>query len=144
MVPRIESPLETAVRALRRRDHTAASLGAYLDLRGVGREERDAAVTRVRELGYLDDERFAARRAERLVARGCGDAFIAFELERGGVSPVLAEEVIAMLEPEAERAARIVACRGTGARTLRYLAAKGYSAEVLDAYVADAAEGAVG
>lgn len=138
------SPLDEAVRALRRRDHTAVSLDAHLGRRGVGSAERETAIERVRELGYLDDARFASRRAESLAARGYGDALVAADLARQGVSGEVAAAAVAALEPERQRAARLVARRGGGTRTGRYLAAKGFSEEVVLAYVAGTADGAVG
>jgi predicted GNAT family acetyltransferase len=54
------------------------------------------------------------------------------DLERRGVGADLVEAALGGLEPEAERAGRIVARRGTGAGTARYLAGKGFDEEVLE------------
>jgi regulatory protein len=128
--------LEAAVRALRARDHTAASLDARLEHRGVGEERRLETVARLQELGYVDDARFAHTRADALAARGAGDLLIADDLERHGVSGTLAATAIAALEPERTRAAAIIARRGAGPKTARFLASKGFAEDVAEAAVA--------
>jgi regulatory protein len=126
-----------ALRALGNRDHTRASLERRLADRGtvpsLRRETLDAAV----RAGLVDDERFAAGRAELLSGRGSGDLLIAADLERHGVPPEATRVAIAALEPEPERAARVVAARGGGPRTVRFLASRGFSEEVIEALVAD-------
>jgi regulatory protein len=128
--------LDAAVRVLRVRDHTAASLDARLELRGVGEEERADTVARLQELGYVDDARFAHARAEALAARGAGNLLIVDDLERHGVSATLAAEAIAALEPERERAGAIVARRGVRPQTARFLRSKGFADDVVEAAVA--------
>jgi SOS response regulatory protein OraA/RecX len=126
-----------ALRALRARDHTGASLERRLEARGTAptlRRETVAAATRA---GLVDDARFASGRAALLAERGAGDLLIADDLERQGVPPGTARSAIEALEPEAERAGRLVAARGRSARTLRFLGAKGFSEETLEALVAD-------
>jgi SOS response regulatory protein OraA/RecX len=54
------------------------------------------------------------------------------------------EQVVAALEGERERAERIVARRGQSAKTARYLAAKGFSQDVVHAVVARAEDDALG
>jgi hypothetical protein len=54
------------------------------------------------------------------------------------------EEAIDALEPESERAARIVARRGPSPKTARYLAAKGFPDELTSALVARAGDEALG
>ena len=49
----------------------------------------------------------------------------------------LAREAVAALEPERDRAARIVVARGLSPRTARFLAAKGFAAEVVEDVVAE-------
>lgn len=128
--------LEVAVRALRARDQTAASLDARLERRGVAQRERTAAIGRLRELGYVDDARFAHDRARALASRGAGDLLIVDHLERHGVPAALAVEAISALESEAVRAGAIVERRGAGAKTARFLAAKGFGDDVVEALVA--------
>ena len=63
--------------------------------------------------GVVDDERLARSRAAALAARGYGDAAIEFDLKRQGLPAEIVELVLAELEPERERAARVVASRSS-------------------------------
>jgi SOS response regulatory protein OraA/RecX len=81
-------------------------------------------------VGVLDDSRTAALRAANLAARGYGDAWIRAELERRGLP---AEEALMDLEPERDRADRIIAEKGGGAATARYLARKGFDGDTVEA-----------
>ena len=128
--------LEVGLRALRPRDHSVVSLGARLDRRGIGADERNTALERLRELGYLDDDRFARTRASALAERGAGDRLIAADLERHGIPTELVTEAIGTLEPEHDRAQEVVARRGLSPRTARLLAARGFGAEVVESIVA--------
>ena len=83
----------------------------------------------VERAGLVDDDRLAARRAAALAARGAGDELVRFDLERRGIAEDVADRAVAALEPEADRVKRIVAARGGGARTARYLAGRGFAAE---------------
>ena len=91
--------VETALRALRFRDRTTAELDARLEQRGVGEAEREQALETLERIGYVDDERFARSRAERLAERGSGDALIRDDLERRGVAAEIVEAALA--EPRA-------------------------------------------
>jgi regulatory protein len=128
--------VETALRALRFRDRTTAELDARLEQRGVGEAAREQALETLERIGYVDDERFARSRAERLAERGSGDALIRDDLERRGVAAEIVEATLAGLEPERTRAARIVEQRGPGDKTVRYLAAKGFGEDALEGFVA--------
>jgi regulatory protein len=134
----VERPdaVETALRALRFRDRTAAELEARLEQRGVGEAEREQALETLERIGYVDDERFARTRAERLADRGSGDALIRDDLERRGLAAEVVELALGSLEPERERAERIAELRGRTAKTARYLASRGFGDEALEALVA--------
>jgi regulatory protein len=99
-----QRPEETALRALRAADRSRAELDARLERKGIDAGERQRALDELERLGYVDDDRTAALRAERLAERGYGDAYIRADLEQRGLP---AEEALAGLEPEAERAARL-------------------------------------
>ncbi|MDQ5821641.1 MAG: RecX family transcriptional regulator, partial [Actinomycetota bacterium] len=86
--------------------------------------------------GFVDDERFAERRAEALAERGFGDEGIRHDLERQGIAPELRERALAALPGERERARTIVARRGPGPKTARYLAAKGFGEDAVEAALA--------
>ena len=75
-------------------------------------------------------------RAEQLADRGSGDALIRDDLERRGVAAEVVELALGALEPERERAARIVEQRGHSLKTARYLASRGFGEEALDGLVA--------
>ena len=103
-----EQALDTALRALRHRDRSAAELDVRLERRGVGAVEREQALETLERIGYVDDERLARTRAEQLAARGSGDALIRHDLEGRGIAVEEIEAALGALEPERERAARIV------------------------------------
>jgi regulatory protein len=111
---------DLALRALRAADRSRAELDARLARQGIDDDERRLTLDELERLGYLDDSRTASLRAERLAARGYGDAYIRADLERRGLP---AEEAIAALEPESERAARF-ADKGSG-----WLARRGFALE---------------
>jgi len=130
------APLDLAMRALRVHDRSAAELEARLEQRGVGEAERAQALETLERIGYVDDERFARMRAKRLAERGAGDALIRDDLERRGLAADLVELALGELEPERERAARIVERRGSSVKTARYLASRGFGEDALDGIVA--------
>jgi len=130
-----EDAVEAALRALRHRDLSAADLERRLSGRGFSEEDRAVAVATLQRTGVLDDRRFAELRAAALAGRGAGDALIHHELERAGVESDLVADAVRLLEPESERARRIVDRRGVDARTIRYLASKGFAEESVAAVV---------
>jgi SOS response regulatory protein OraA/RecX len=130
--------LEAATKALARRDRAAADLVAYLERRGTAPEEASAAVERLREAGYVNDARYASARAETLAARGFGDAAVRDELGRDGVAPEEIDAALAGLTPERERARGIMRQAKAPLAGVRRLAAKGFSAESIEAAAAEA------
>jgi regulatory protein len=131
-----QSPLEQALRVLRHRERSAAEVDRYLTERGVGDDEREQVLETLARTALVDDRRFAEVRAASLVDRGAGNEFIRHELARAGVDSELAEETVASLPSETERVARIIARRGAGPKTARYLAGKGFSEDVVRTVVA--------
>ena len=131
-----EDAVEVALRALRVRDRTAAELDSRLAERGLDAAEREDALERLERAGYVDDGRFARLRAEQLAGRGSGDALIRHDLETRGVAGEHVDAALDTLEPERERAARIVARRGSGPKTTRYLASRGFGEDALAVAVA--------
>lgn len=138
-----EDALETALAALRRREHSVHELERRLEGRGYDPGSRAHAIRTLVRTGLLDDARFAEARASALVRRGAGDALIRHALVAAGVADDVVELALAELEPETERARSIVARRGPGRRTARYLSGKGFSDEVVAA-VAGAVEEELG
>jgi SOS response regulatory protein OraA/RecX len=125
--------LGTATRVLRGGDLSVERLRERLARAGTAPALRDEAVATLRRAGLLDDVRFASNRAAALAGRGYGDAAIDADLERQGIAAALREAALRAIEPEADRARRIVARRGPGARTTRYLTARGFGEDVLEA-----------
>jgi SOS response regulatory protein OraA/RecX len=132
--------LRAGLTALRYADHTTATLDRRLTTRGVTPAQRESAIETLSRAGLVDDARFAERRAAALAARGAGDELIRADLESRGVPADLRRAATALLEPEEDRARRIVATEGRSAKVLRRLAAKGFSQDVLESLVADGAD----
>ena len=120
-------------RALAYRDRSEQGLRGILERKGIGEREREEAIAVLRRHGALDDERFAEARATALAERGFGDTAIAFKLEQDGIEPECSAAALAALEPEGERALRLAARRGASARTARWLAARGFAPESVEA-----------
>jgi SOS response regulatory protein OraA/RecX len=137
------SARETALRALRHRDLSVAELERRLEERGFAASEREETIGALRRTGLLDDRRFAESRASVLAERGAGDGLVRHELERAGIESELVDEAVSLLEPEADRARRVVDRRGPGPRTARYLSGKGFGEETVAAVAVDAAGNAL-
>ena len=126
-------PIEVAARSLRHRDRSRSEIDERLAKAGVGEEERAAALERLTQLGYVDDDRFAADRAAALAGRGQGDAAIRFDLQGRGVDPDAIEAALAGLLPEAERAVELADRLGRTPKTMGRLRRKGFGADALEA-----------
>jgi regulatory protein len=137
---RAPDAFEVALAALRRRERATAELGAWLAKRGYRSEEIEATITRLTEVGELDDERFARRYAEdKRELRGWGAERVREALASRGIPSALVE---AALEPDPHdaqvlRASDLLARRGhpldadpDRARALGYLTRRGYEYEV--------------
>lgn len=75
-------PLSAALRLLARRPHAAAEIRRTLTKKFTNESEIDSAVARLRELGYLDDRKFARQYASYLARhRGFGRERIRLELK---------------------------------------------------------------
>ena len=122
-----------ARRALRARDLAASELDARLERSGFTAAERAETVDRLERTGLVDDARLARSRATVLAERGHGDASIRWDLERRGLDAARVDAALETLDPEHERAARIVAARGTGPATARLLARRGFDEDAVAA-----------
>ena len=131
-----ERAVDRAVRALARRDHSAASLRAKLDRAGLSESAQAAALDALERAGYVDDVRYAGERAALLADRGYGDAWIRADLERQGVDRETANAAVGALEPEYARAMREAATAGGGLRAIRSLGRRGFSEDALEAVAA--------
>jgi regulatory protein len=123
---------QRAVSLLGRRERTAAALRAALLSKGHPEEEVDAALERVRELGYLDDARVAQARARRELPEGRSRADVARRLVAHGVGADVAEQAAEdaahELGHDDEAAARALIARRrlTGVKAARLLASRGF------------------
>ena len=124
--------LGVAGRALRHRDLSRRRLA----------ERREGAVpaavaaeslATLERAGLVDDRRVALVRAESLAGRGYGDEAIRHRLRAEGLAEEVAEEAVAGLAPECERAGPLIERRGVGPRTARYLAGRGFGEEAVEA-----------
>jgi SOS response regulatory protein OraA/RecX len=122
-----------AVRALRYGDQSRSRLEARLTGRGATPEARRAALESLEQAGLVDDARLAANRARSLAERGFGDAAIRFRLGGEGLARDLVEDAVGELEPEVERARRLLGDGLVSPQALRRLAAKGFDASTLEA-----------
>ncbi len=127
--------LAVAGRALRRRDLSERGIADRLARASVAPAAVEESLAVLSRAGLVDDARFARIRADSLAERGYGDAAIRHDLGRQGVAPEVIQTALESLEAEAERARRLVARRGPGPSTARYLASKGFSEEALEAAV---------
>ncbi len=121
--------LAVAGRALRTRDLSARALDRRL-ARDVAPAAREEAVAVLARAGVVDDRRVAENRAAAMAARGYGDAAIYHDLRLRGLEPDEIAAAVASLRPETDRAAALVARRGPGAKTARYLASRGFGEDV--------------
>ena len=93
--------LALAVRLLARRDHSTAEIAQKLARRGVADAAAAAAIDRLRELGYLDDRRFAERWARSAAESGRGyGPRLRLELARRGIAAEIVAEVLTGIEAE--------------------------------------------
>jgi len=131
--PQASDPVELAARALRYRDRSRSQIDERLQCAGVEDAHRADALAALERIGYVDDSRFAVRRAESLAERGYGDEAISALLAADGVAPAVAADAVAALRPEAERAAELVARLGASPRTAARLARKGFGEDAVEA-----------
>jgi regulatory protein len=124
--------MSRAARVLRARDLTAAELDARLERANLSPAAREETIERLTDAGAVDDARFARSRAQALADRGAGDFLVRHDLEGRGIAAEAIEAAIASLEPETVRAARISLRRGSGPKTARYLARKGFSEDAIE------------
>jgi SOS response regulatory protein OraA/RecX len=124
--------LEVAGRALRHRDLSRRRLAERLEGAVPAAVAAESLAT-LERAGLVDDRRVALVRAESLAGRGYGDEAIRHRLRAEGLAEEVAEEAVAGLAPECERAGPLVERRGVGPRTARYLAGRGFGEEAVEA-----------
>jgi regulatory protein len=146
-----------ALRYLTSRQRTVKEIERYLARHKYEPAIVEEVVIRIKEQGYIDDERFSKALAEeRLAAHGKGKRWIKQELLRKGIDRTLVQETLSGIEEnsELESASEIARKRWKtmsgkgdakdGRRKLAaYLARRGYSSGVIYAAVRAATEGSV-
>ena len=94
------TPLDASFRILSLRDHSEAELRTKLKQKGY-EEGVEETVARLKELGYLDDLRFARQFVSSSVRNGRGyGAKLRIDLARRGVAAAIVAEVLGELEGE--------------------------------------------
>ena len=93
---------------------------------------REEALDTLERVGYVDDGRFAASRAEALAARGYGDEGIRAFLEADGAGAEAVEHALATLLPEVERARALVVRHGASPRLAAQLQRKGFGEDAVE------------
>lgn len=124
--------LQVAGRALRHRDLSRRRLAERLE-GAVPPAVAAESLATLERAGLVDDRRVALVRAESLAGRGYGDEAIRHRLRAEGLAEEVAEEAIAGLAAECERAGPLIERRGVGPRTARYLAGRGFGEEAVEA-----------
>ncbi|GFO65835.1 recombination regulator RecX [Geomonas paludis] len=134
--------LECCLRVLTLRDHSEGELRKKLSGKGYEEGEIEAAVVRMKELGYLDDLRFARSFASSALRNGKGvGPRLKLELSRRGVAGSIVSQVLEELAQEyseAELLAQLMERRYPGfdaasatdkekRRIVGYLQRKGFS-----------------
>jgi regulatory protein len=133
--------LAIAGRALARRDLSRHELEQRLERRGIAPASTERTLDALARVGAQSDERAARLRAETMAARDWGDEAILADLEQRGIGRGEAEVAIAGIEPEHERAARIVRRFGRTAKAAQTLARRGFPEEIVVSVVADMSQG---
>jgi regulatory protein len=129
--------LQAAVRLLEARTRSVEGLRSALRRRGYAEAELEAALARVRELGYLDDARHAALRAAQLLSQGKAQSEVQRRLEAEGVGDGVAQAAVdeearrSGHDDEAAARALLVKRKLTGLKAARFLAGRGFDEELI-------------
>jgi regulatory protein len=124
--------LRTAGLALRSRDLSRRRLAERL-ARSVPPPAAAESIATLERAGLVDDERVAGTRAAALADRGWGDEAIRHRLRAEAFDEAVVGEAVEGLEPERERARRLIERRGPGPRTARYLSGRGFGEDAVEA-----------
>jgi SOS response regulatory protein OraA/RecX len=137
---RVEA-LAAATRSLAATARSRGDLERRLDRAGHTATAREDALAGLAQAGLLDDTRLAKARAEQLARRGYGDAGIRADLQRRLISAEIAAEAVAALEPETERAQRLLAGQSLTPALFRRLSGRGFSRDTLEEVTTAFAQG---
>jgi SOS response regulatory protein OraA/RecX len=134
--------LTAATRSLSATARSRRDLERRLDRAGHTATARKEALAGLAQAGLLDDTRLAEARAEQLARRGYGDAGIRADLQRRLIPAEIAADVVAALEPEVERARRLLAGQSLTPALIRRLSGRGFSRDTLEEVSTAFAQGA--
>jgi regulatory protein len=91
-----------------RRSYSEKSLYDKLLQKGYDEDASKAAVARLKELDYINDEKYALSYAKYLYAKGKGELAIRNELEQKGISKDLINKTLSSFDPEGESYEQII------------------------------------
>ena len=95
------SPFDCALRVLALRDHSEAELRRKLKEKGYREQGIEQSVARLKELGYLDDLRFARSFASAALRNGRGyGPRLKLELTRRGIESRIVTQVLGEMDQE--------------------------------------------
>jgi SOS response regulatory protein OraA/RecX len=134
--------LASVTRSLAVSARSARALEMRLARAGYSAAASEDAIEALDRAGLLDDTRLAETRAELLARRGYGDAGIRADLRRRLISADTAADAVARLEPELERARRLLSGEGITPTVLRRLSGRGFSRDTLEEVTAGFAQDA--
>jgi regulatory protein len=90
-----EASFQKALKFLNYRDRSEAELSAYLEQHGVSEELVSETISRLRQNGIINDQRFAARWVEnRVEFRPRGRRALAYELRHKGVNQITIDRAL--------------------------------------------------
>jgi SOS response regulatory protein OraA/RecX len=124
--------LAAAKRSLAASGRSERALEQRLALAGHSAAAREDAIASLARAGIVDDARLAENRAELLARRGYGDSGIRADLRRRLISSDIVADAVAALEPELERAQRLLAGQSLTPALLRRLSGRGFSRDTLE------------
>ena len=134
-----ETPAERAkaraLRLLEKRDYSEAELAAKLVEKGDDPDSARAAAARMAELGFVNDENYAAMVVRHYAAKGCGRQRIREELRRRRVPRELWDAALEELPDQTETLYRLLETRLRGKapegeelrRACAYLVRRGFA-----------------
>ena len=97
------SPMDCALSYLTARDRTVREMQQYLDKKDYGEADVDAAIERLKELGLLDDRRFAERFIKtRLASKPLSRAHLYRQLMEHGIDAAIVSETLDALTDDGE------------------------------------------
>lgn len=109
-----EAARKKALSLLERRDYGSAELAAKLVEKGASPSDAEAAVARMVECGFVNDENYAAMVARHYAAKGCGPARIREELRRRRLDRELWDAALDAAPENSEAAYRLFAAKMRG------------------------------